>query len=64
MSNYMFHGGCSGCNNSISICPLCKYMESNWTLPDKNPVNIEKANIQKEMIQKAKAAYSSEKLKQ
>jgi hypothetical protein len=39
---YIFHGGCNGCTNHISICPGCMYMEPNWDLPDLNPVNIKK----------------------
>jgi len=40
-NGFMFHGGCMGCTNDISVCPGCQYMEANWDLPDLNPVNIE-----------------------
>jgi hypothetical protein len=53
---YVFHDGCDGCPNDLSICPSCCYMERNWDLPDRNPVNIAMERERWEMIKKAKAA--------
>ena len=52
---YVFHGGCSGCDNDISICPTCKYMEPNWSLPDRNPVNIRSQEEKIAMMEFARA---------
>lgn len=51
---YVFHGGCDGCPNDLSICPTCCYMEANWRLPSKNPVEIERDKKRAEMRRLAK----------
>lgn len=63
MPVYLFHGGCHGCTNDIGICPSCKYMESNWFLPDKNPVHIEEERVRATMIKKAEVAQEMLKAK-
>lgn len=39
---YVFHGGCNGCTQPLHVCPTCQYMEPDWSLPDRNPVNAER----------------------
>ena len=35
-----FHDGCTDCTQSLDICIGCQYFETNWNLPDLNPVHI------------------------
>lgn len=53
MSQYLFHGGCCGCTNNLDVCPTCQYMLPDWSLPDKNPVNIKHKQEEDDMIAKA-----------
>ena len=50
---YKFHGGCTGCTNDMSICPECRYMLPDWSLPSLNPEDIKKQEERDKMISKA-----------
>lgn len=55
---YRFHGGCVDCDNDISVCPSCRYMEPDWSLPTMNPKEIK---INKERSRMKSAAYLAAK---
>ena len=53
MPEYLFHGGCHGCENKLSICPECRYMLPNWSLPDLNTQHKEELAEKERMIKLA-----------
>ena len=61
MTRYIFHGGCHGCTQDLSVCPTCKYMKPDWTLPSKNNSELLNKLEKEEMMQKA---YIAKKLKE
>ena len=52
---YIFHGGCDGCTQHMSVCPSCQYMEADWTLPDMNPAHETEKQEKHRMVQLAKS---------
>lgn len=57
---YIFHGGCHGCTNPLSVCPGCMYMEPDWDLPDLNPAH-ERAHATRSKM-KARAYSEAKKV--
>lgn len=53
-NGFIFHGGCIGCENPLSVCPDCRYMLPDWNLPDKNTVSPEREKARKRMISLAR----------
>ena len=43
MPEHIFHGGCHGCDNPLSVCPGCQYMLPNWNLPNLNTEDAEES---------------------
>jgi|GEM_PF-6401526 len=38
----LFHGGCHGCTQELFMCPGCRYMAADWSLPNLNHENRKK----------------------
>ena len=50
---YVFHGGCDGCTQPLSVCPTCCYMKPDWNLPDRNPISIKEEKEKQAMMELA-----------
>lgn len=56
---HLFHGGCHGCENDISVCPMCQYMEADWDKPDLNTQNTKDKKVHGKMVRLAKQLHIS-----